>query len=646
MYRSKFRPVLSNEVEAHDIGSTSPREGYDMETRPGRARPLHGFHSSKALRFFSLLLHSMLVAIHLLLVVKMVSLVITATTTAFGTIYSALLVFVTQTLSMKRNLRMDQTLTATHDNAAAWTGIGSSVFYLWHQKVVPASILGIFSVFLYLANILVLHVTTPALFSLETFNSSRPVGVTTRGLPAYNWSTDVHNDLGLFELLYAPQSLSSLPSVQDGNTTSLGLYQGTLYDVLDRNTGSDNVTVNATGFNISCGYLPNASLSWLNTSALSVEPETWTVLNGSGDVQYDITNTQPGVVVAPPNGHPNYLNSLMLYSTIPIVDSSNNQGPTVNVTPPMNPSVSSIQIFQCFQSLVNQTAVVDSQSGQIIPGTVPTPGIEKTTSTWLPYAGPAPVTEPPTNPNETTSGNLFIDAWGAWYSVMPNSDFAFAYSSDPNPLYVSIADFYLIQKLNLRPTDQNHPPTGSVTLHDLENTLSTLVATMFWTCHIPPVHGEILAANASLKGDQFLMIKSSPADPPFLIKGIATATEISTQIRLDLSIIAIAAGLVASIFLTLLSLPSSLFHSTKYGDDIPVDGTGILHTMWLYRNHPELATLLPQVEYADNRSLREAGMVRTRLVGGQVRGRRSFDSFDAERLYRQGSGSLQLVDKD
>ncbi|KAJ7123460.1 hypothetical protein C8R44DRAFT_735107 [Mycena epipterygia] len=632
MYRSKFRPVPSNEVEAHDIGSTSLREGYDMKTRLGRARPLHGFHSSKALQFFSLLLHSTLVAIHVLLVVvwygalehraafslrnqKIVSLVITATTTTFGTIYSALLVFVTQTLSMRRNLQMDQTLTATHDNAAAWAGIGSSVFYLWYQKVVPASILGIFSVFLYLANILILHVTTPALFSLETFNLSRPVGVKTRGLPAYNWSANVENDLGHLESDYAPLSLHFLPFVQDGNTTSLGLYQGTLYDVLDGNTGSDNVAVNATGFNISCGYSSNASLSY--------DDGSWVVLNGSAYPQYVIKNTQPGIISA--QSVPRY-NSLMVYSTIPILDSNNNRGPTVNVTPPMNSSVSSIQLFQCFQSLVSQIAIVDTQSGQILSSTVPAPGIEKTTSAWLPYAGPAPVPDPPTNPNTTTSGNLFIDAWGTWYSHMPASDFPLAYSSDPTPSYISIADFYLIQKLNLRPTGQDHPPS-SVTLHELENTLSTLVATMFWTCHISPTHGEIITTNASIDpASQFVMIKSSPT-PPFLIEGTATVMEIVTQIRLD-----IAAGLVASIFLTLLSLPSSLFRSTKYGDDITVNGTGILHAMWLYRNHPELATLLPQAEHADNRSLREAGMVRTRLVGGQAHTQRSFESFDAERL--------------
>jgi hypothetical protein len=50
--------------------------------------------------------------------------------------------------------------------------------------------------------------------------------------------------------------------------------------------------------------------------------------------------------------------------------------------------------------------------------------------------------------------------------------------------------------------------------------------------------------------------------------------------------------------------------------NITIDGTGLLHAIWLYRNHPELSTLLDQVEHPTDENLREAGMVRVRLVGG------------------------------
>ncbi|KAJ7437403.1 hypothetical protein FB451DRAFT_1305719 [Mycena latifolia] len=129
---------------------------------------------------------------------------------------------------------------------------------------------------------------------------------------------------------------------------------------------------------------------------------------------------------------------------------------------------------------------------------------------------------------------------------------------------------------------------------------------------------------------------SSPADSapplrpyvPFLLKSNATADVVYVEVRADLTIIAISVGLAASIALLLLSLPYSLGNRGKEIDrDLPLDGTGILHAMWLYRNHPELEKLLEQVEHPTNDNLRSAGMVRMRLVGRQIRRRRSCESF-------------------
>ena len=78
-------------------------------------------------------------------------------------------------------------------------------------------------------------------------------------------------------------------------------------------------------------------------------------------------------------------------------------------------------------------------------------------------------------------------------------------------------------------------------------------------------------------------------------------------------VVQVSVGLAASIALLLLSLLSSLF-AAKENSALPIAGTGILHAIWLYRNHPELETLLKQVDHPTNDNLRDAGMVRTRLV--------------------------------
>jgi hypothetical protein len=50
---------------------------------------------------------------------------------------------------------------------------------------------------------------------------------------------------------FASESLYYLPYVNASAT--IGLHEGTLYEVLEPNTGTGNASVEATGFNITCG---------------------------------------------------------------------------------------------------------------------------------------------------------------------------------------------------------------------------------------------------------------------------------------------------------------------------------------------------------------------------------------------------------
>ncbi|KAJ7698475.1 hypothetical protein B0H16DRAFT_1749695 [Mycena metata] len=571
---------------------------------------LNSYH----LRLLSLTMHFTLVIIHITLIViwagglehrvifslknqKIVSFAVTAIATTVGTIYFALLVFLTQRLSIRRSLRMNQTLTATHDNAAAWAGIGSAISHLWHQKAVPASTFGVLCVFLYLGNILILHVTTPALFALEAFNSFHSGLVETQGLPTFNdtrfnLSSPLTGELqGFWDRVneYATPSLYFLPSVV-GSTTNLGLYNGTLYDVLNDNDGVGNVTVDATGFNITCGSLADVSLGFLAEGPASV----WWASTATNTA--NIESSLPRVIVMS-NVADDSGASVFLYSTIPIVDSSNTRGPSITLDPPMNTSVSTIQYFRCSQTVVRQSAVVDAKSRQLL---AVQPEITKNQSTWAPYAAPA-----------ETTGNFLIDSWGMEYSFMPPSDFRLdPYSSSD---LVSVADLFLIQALNLQPGTEN--ARTNVTLHELENALSVLAASMFWTLgHIGPTHGAIDYPSVPEADASYSIAQVSK--PLFLLQGNATVITVATQARLNAcsSVVAIAAGLAASLGLMLLSLPSSISRrDTSDDQEISIEGTGILHAIWLYRNHPELEPRLEQVEYPTDENLRSAGMIRRRI---------------------------------
>ncbi|KAJ6503709.1 hypothetical protein C8R45DRAFT_924052 [Mycena sanguinolenta] len=546
-----------------------------------------------------------------------VSFLITAITQTFGT-----------TLSTRQSLRREQSLAATHDIASAWAGIGSAVVRIWRQNVISSSVMGVLSVFLYLGGMLVFHITTPALFAVETFNSSQPLVFATEGLPAYNLTG---YDLSSIDSIpwvvldnltsYAHGSLYYLPYV-DGITT-IGLRDGTLYESPNPSTGIGAVNLNATGFNITCGYWDDISAGFSDGKYLAsrnVNGSVWT-----SEIQFTL-----------------------LYSTTPIVDSTGNDGSSVALTPPMNTSVSSIQIFRCLQSLVNQTAVVDVQTRQAV---TLEPELKKTSSTWQPYTGPP-----------TRSNNAYIDGWAAWYTSMPRSEFPFDEDADMWS-YVSLADLYLIEKLNLHPTNNANQAPRTVTLHDVENTLSELVASMFWILgHIPPTHEAVQAVHRfGAGGDTFNASVGGIQSPVFLVPGAATVSQNSVQARLDVGLKCliphlpteatpivqhnsgiysdyffllsctdakqISVGLAASIALLLLSLTYSIFHiwhrdrsMQEEEANTQLDGTGILHTIWMYRDHAELGAILEHVEHPTDNNLREAGMVRVRMVGGRRAG--------------------------
>ncbi|KAF7344163.1 hypothetical protein MVEN_01706500 [Mycena venus] len=612
--------LLDSATKLLRISQTTPKEA--------------SLRSSRTLRIVSGMLHSALIGIHLILVAvwktglehrlvfpleqqKIVSFLITAIATSFATIYCAGLVFVTQILSMRRSLHMNQTLTATHDNAVAWAGFGSAFAQIWHQKSGSASVIGVISVFLYLGNIALLHVTIAGSFSLESFNATRPLSVVTQGLPAFDWSNvDVSDPLARGTLLadtilYAYKSLYFLPSILGSNTT-LGLYDGTLYDVPEpiQNESIGNITVNATGFNITCRYITGVRVLGNLSDGSQLLNDTHGMLAGSRF----IPRMEPGMIVNEPRA--NNSQYTLLYSTVPIADSSG------TVSSPIDGSAPSIYLLECSQALVSQTAVLEARSRQLISVA---PSMQKTVSTWSALEADLSAATPTSFSDFVQDDLSLVNSWSSVYSQVPDSLLPLMrLYNGTNPKFASIADLYMMQTLNLLTSDL---PT-TVSLPDIENILSTIVASMFWTVGnarpLPQWYVEYNFTTELTSVDKRTTTTFDVVTPnttaPRLLQASASITEEFVQTRLDFSIIAIAVGLGASIVLTALSLPSLRLPKrlkTRSESDEVIDGTGILHAIWLFRNNPELQTQLEQVEHPSDNNLRAAGMVETRLVGGR-----------------------------
>ncbi|KAJ7614545.1 hypothetical protein FB45DRAFT_937191 [Roridomyces roridus] len=310
--------------------------------------------------------------------------------TTFITLYSALLVFVTQSLALRHDLNSRQPLTATHDNAVAWSGLGSAVVRLWQQRAVPASPIGVLCALIYLVGIAVLHTAFPTVAAPQSFVVNQSVPISTQTVPAFDLSgVNETNRQDFMEAAeqYVFGSLHFLPFLTPSNT--LGLHEATLYDVLTPNGGTGDVRVNATGFNISCGYIPDAAV---NVTAKSLDVGGEEYFLGFAPVGQDIIATMPWIPSVDEPDSPFLALHAVFYASIPVLDSNNNTAPWINGTElhPL-PMVRAVQIFRCTLGLVEQTVLVDSQSHNFTSFASNTPPIEKHMSMWMPFS------EPPTN---------------------------------------------------------------------------------------------------------------------------------------------------------------------------------------------------------------------------------------------------------
>ncbi|KAH9920313.1 uncharacterized protein B0H18DRAFT_1024786 [Fomitopsis serialis] len=133
----------------------------------------------------------------------------------------------------------------------------------------PSSFLGIITVTIYLVCISTLHITTPSLLSVQSFNLTDAGTVpVTVGMPVVNNSASSQSQTQLWG-----QAASFLTY---GNTniqylSTIGLANSTIYDTIRPGGGLVEVTVNATTANVTCGCIPNATAILVSDYLLMVD---------------------------------------------------------------------------------------------------------------------------------------------------------------------------------------------------------------------------------------------------------------------------------------------------------------------------------------------------------------------------------------
>ena len=179
--------------------------------------------------------------------------------------------FITQKLAISAILAQRHYLTAVHDIAGAWTGIGAALHALWQQTKVVSSIWTMLSVVSYLACVSTLHIASTSIMQFTAFDSYSTIPVQSE----MAWPNDTVLGSGFWSSTFVGIPPNSLLS----NIQTIGLLNNTLYDILTTTDSSfTNATVNATSLQANCGLLSN--LTFYNSNTLNFSMNNF----GSGNI--------------------------------------------------------------------------------------------------------------------------------------------------------------------------------------------------------------------------------------------------------------------------------------------------------------------------------------------------------------------------
>ncbi|KAG2121113.1 hypothetical protein DEU56DRAFT_835171 [Suillus clintonianus] len=488
--------------------------------------------------------------------------VLSASLQAFYTLYTAVLVFLTQQLAISRALVRRLKLTSIHDISGAWAGLGSALNTVWKQTGVRASLWATTAVATYLVCISVLHVTSSTLLQFQTFNSSITTNVsTTLGWVDLSTSSSLNN--------WKTIITTSLPTIiQFSGLVSTGLSINTVYDTSKTNSIVGYAEVNATTITSSCAVPPNATYSQNSSRAtaplgnqgvfqVAVTPP-WT--NQIQQLQIDGITINDLI-----DGYQTYTlpSVVLMISTLLEIDPSLQQEVAVPMTFESQYSNTSIEVYfvQCSLSTNNTTLVIDMQTN--------------TLQTHMPISQSSVQWEE-MDQWTSTPWSIFI---GQVLSASGGSGYQFGGSNGSEP---SVMDEYIMSLVGLdlpaqydQSLNTDEPPAAVFVLNldTLETAIAQTVAQLTWM--------------ASRTGSNVGVLPG---------EGMALVNEEVIALRLNLLF-----ATSASVIMLGLAL-----HTTRAFD---ASHDSALQLLWLGHHSPSVHEALEDVEHPTEDNLRRAGMI-------------------------------------
>ncbi|KAG0694158.1 hypothetical protein DFH29DRAFT_1083930 [Suillus ampliporus] len=528
------------------------------------------------------ILHGMLVMIHIVLVIfhihhweHRVTLsftptnnnvwpaILSASLQAFYTIYTAVLLFLTQRLAISRTLVRRLKLTAIHDIIGAWAGLGSALGSVWRQTNIPASWWMTFAVTAYLASISVLHVTSSTLLQFQTFNTSMATSVPT----TLGWLNDIsYGSDTNWEFMTA-----SLPVVNrlPGLVTA-GISNTTLYDTIQTSSVEGNATVNATTITSRCGLLPNVTS---NDGLLLIDPFN---IPGIGTTSASSRKFLASDAIPVPG-------IFLTVSALLEIKPSVQEKFRVNIPWGKSP-VNMDYVFPAYVVLCSLSAnpthgVVDMQNNGLL--------------------SPVPIWQPSTQWEEYqwTKNDTWEAEMGRALSSPVGSGYAFRALNNINVVEPSMMDEYIMSLVGLNlsaaysqwdTSSSNGGPNATVVvrLDKLELAVAKVVAQLIWLA------GQLGASNEGLQ----------PGN------GMAYVNEDLIALRLNINLLPLSVAAFASVIMLGLTLYMTRASDALH-DRAAIPGIGALQLLWLGHHSASISEVMEAVKEPTEVSLREAGTI-------------------------------------
>ncbi|KAG2127695.1 hypothetical protein DEU56DRAFT_958507 [Suillus clintonianus] len=574
------------------------------------------------------MLHGMLVIIHIVLVIfyarhwehrviisitstnnDLWPVVLSASLQGFYTIYTAVLLFLTQRLAVSRTLVRRLKLTAIHDISGAWAGLGSALSSVWRQTDIPASLWTTAGVTAYLVSMSVLHVTSSTLLQFQPFNASMATSVPTTLGWLYDLSLNSGANWGSIT--------ASLPIInQLSGMVTPGLSNTTVYDTLKTSSITGNATVNATTITSShCGLLSNVTYS-ANMSMASVlfstNGENYNLTMGASPPwsdQIQILRWSAFETLGPSTLDDFYIlpTVLLMVSTLLEIEPSVQEAVAVNMTwEYYNYTTDTdipygIQVYFVQCSLLANTAdgVVDIQTNNLL--------------------NPAPIWQPSTQWEIYQWTN--VSGWAAEIGMALSTPVSSGYSFGEqflHPTQPSIADEYIMSLVGLNLTAEElqsgyYLPTATFVLRPdiLELAVAKAAAQLIW------IAGRIGASHGGFQ----------PGN------GMANVDEEYIALRLNINLLPLCFAVSASVIMLGLALRMTRAFDASHSSQAAIPNIGILQLLWLGHRSASINEVLEDVEHPTEANLRRAGMVDvcfSNTIPGEQEFGSSIDSLTSE----------------